>query len=118
MRCALIITCLVLLCMACQGTPALGQQNGEQVAENRPDATDSRFRERAVRKRQYLACYEAQKRVCYDQYSQAVKWCQDNWEKCLPLISGTGLHAGTYGRQVLEECKAKLRKRCRQEAGM
>lgn len=118
MRYALMFTFVTLLCMAGQGSPVLGQQTGEKVAQGRRELTDSGFRRRAVQNRQYLACYEAQKKECYDRYSQAVKWCQENWEKCLPLISGTGLHAGTYGRQVLEECKAELRKRCRQEAGM
>jgi hypothetical protein len=118
MRYAVIVMSVALLCMVGQGFPVLGRDDGKRLAQDGPGAAHPGFRERALQERRYLACYEAHKRKCYDEYCEAVKWCENNWEKCLPLINGTGLHVGTYGKQVLEECKAELRKRCRQDAGM
>jgi hypothetical protein len=117
-RYALIAVCALLLCGIGQGSRVAGEEDGASPAQLSPRGSDARFKERAAKRRKYIACYEAGKGECYKKYAESVKWCQENWEKCLPLMNGLGVHAGTYGKQVRDKCKARLQRRCREAAGL
>lgn len=118
MRYVLMVLCTVLLWGIGQAPAAVGGQNGRQLAQQAPREPDATFKERSAKRRKYIACYESGKGECYEKFSESVRWCQDNWEKCFPLIPGIGAHAAAYGKQELEKCKAQLRIKCRREAGL
>jgi hypothetical protein len=88
------------------------------MARDRPAEKVAEFQERVAKGRQYRACYETGKWICYRKYAEAIKWCRDNWQQCLPFIDGIGIHSGAYGKQVLDACKSELRSRCSREAGL
>lgn len=108
-----------LLCVALMGgAPALCDALDIGMARDRSAEKGAEFHERAAKGRQYRACYETGKWVCYGKYAEAIKWCRENWQQCLPFIDGIGIHSGAYGKQVLDECKSELRSRCSREAGL
>ena len=117
MRYALIMVSALLLCGIGQGSQVTGRESGRSLAQLRPPEKDAAFKERAAKRRKYIVCYEAGKGECYKEYTEAVKWCRENWDKCFPLLPGTSVQAGTYGKQVLDKCKARLKRRCMEEAG-
>lgn len=109
---------LALLCVALMGgAPAPCEALDMGADRDRPAGKAAEFQELAARRRQYRACYETGKWICYGKYAEAIKWCRDNWQQCLRHIDGVGIHSGAYGKQVLDECKSELRLRCSRETG-
>jgi len=74
------------------------------------------YRKSAEKRMRFNRCINQHRGKCYERYQEAVQWCRDNWETCFPLIKSAGVSAGTYGNQVLEECRRELDARCRAEA--
>jgi len=75
------------------------------------------YRKSAEKRMKYNRCINQHRGECYERYQEAVQWCRDNWDTCFPLIKSASVSAGTYGNQVLEECRRQLDARCRAEAG-
>jgi hypothetical protein len=98
-----------------------GAQGPDDKSGSQPPAAQGfieRYHENALKRRRFLMCYEAGKGDCYKEAEDAVTWCQNNWDRCYPLIEGASGTAGSYGAQVSKKCKQKLREKCHKEAGM
>jgi hypothetical protein len=88
----------------------------EESTEEAQDLGTS-YRQEAVRRMKFNRCMSEHRGECYRKYEEAVRWCQDNWDQCFPLIKSAGISAGTYAAQVREKCRSELNARCRSEAG-
>jgi len=117
---ALLIAAMVLV----WSLPGICSDPGAPGADDKSSSQPTvpgfmeRYRERALKRIRYLSCYEAGKGDCYREAEEAVTWCQNNWDRCYPLIEGASVTAGTYAVQVSRRCRDRLREKCHREAGM
>lgn len=70
------------------------------------------YRDRAGKRMEFNKCYRDGLPECYRQFQDGVEWCHKNWNRCFPLIEGSGAHASNFGSQILRKCKDRLRQRC------
>jgi hypothetical protein len=113
-RILLTVTLLMMLSVqSASSQPAVSP--GESTEEAQDLGTG--YRQEAARRMKFNKCMRESRGECYRKYEEAVRWCQDNWVQCFPLIKGAGISAGTYGSQVREKCSSELNARCKSEAG-
>lgn len=102
--------------------PGIPNCLAEQSAKSKDAASQKTkaeaFRETVQKKMKFHKCLISGKPECYQQFQDAVKWCNENWELCMAFIEGDGIHASGYGGQILRKCSEKLSMRCREEAGL
>ena len=96
---------------------ACSQQGVSPESSEEAQDLGASYRQEAVRRMKFNKCVSEHRGECYRKYEEAVRWCQDNWDQCFPLIKSAGISAGTYAAQIRDKCRSDLDARCRAEAG-
>jgi|GEM_PF-3182350 len=113
---------VVFLTLALSVIPNFGPRTGaggsSVLAQAPASGRGAQYLEESRRRVKYNACIKSGRPDCYAKAQEAIEWCMKNWDQCFPLISGAGVHAGTYGDQIAEKCFRELDRKCREESGM